>query len=140
MMGLFVSLALSFHSNYTVGSGSALVPRLPAARYEIGEKIMTVIEHDFGKKDRETIKRFTKLTTLEAQHEANVLANPIPYLERADERISQLEMALLEAVRAAPDKQTEPGAEKIEVDRAEYERLLQCRDIIAKTLTRLGIT
>ncbi len=39
---------------------------------------VTIIEHDFGKKGRDTVRRFTKLITLEAQHEANVLANPQP--------------------------------------------------------------
>jgi hypothetical protein len=49
---------------------------------------MSVIRYDFGKKDRDSVRRFTQLTSLEAQHEAKVLANPLPYLERANERIS----------------------------------------------------
>jgi hypothetical protein len=102
---------------------------------------MTIIEHDFGKKDRETVKRFTQLMSLEAQHEAKVLANPVPYLERANERMSQLEMALLDAGNAAkftlgedlhPEK-----PETILVDKAEYERLLRCRDIVDQAIAKL---
>jgi hypothetical protein len=103
---------------------------------------MTVIEHDFGKKNRESVRRFTELTSLEAQHEAKVLANPLPYLERANERISQLEMALLEAsnasrftIGAKPDPVEEP--EQILVDKAEYERLIRCRDIVEAAIAKL---
>ncbi len=102
---------------------------------------MRVIEHDFGKKDRDSVRRFTQLTSLEAQHEAKVLANPLPYLERANERISQLEMALLEAGNAARFTiGTDPGsaaAEAILVDKAEYERLIRCRDIVEAAVAKL---
>jgi hypothetical protein len=100
---------------------------------------MSVIEHDFGKKDKEKIRRFTKLLTLEAQHEANVLANPLPYLERADERITQLEMALTEAANAAAYDQPnyEPTGETIEVDKAEYERLQRCKQLLDAAVAKL---
>jgi hypothetical protein len=103
---------------------------------------MTVIEHNFGKKDRDSVRRFTELTSLEAQHEAKVLANPLPYLERANERISQLEMALLDAGNAAKftlgadEKQGEAG-EQVLVDKAEYERLLRCRAIVDAAIAKL---
>jgi hypothetical protein len=101
---------------------------------------MTIIEHDFGKKDRDSIKRFTKLTSLESQHEAKVLANPLPYLDRANERISQLEMALRDAVNAAnliwgADPTLEP--EKLIVDKAEYLRLLRCKEHVEAALLKL---
>lgn len=101
---------------------------------------MSVIEHDFGKKNRDSVRRFAQLTSLEAQHEAKVLANPLPYLERANERISQLEMALLEAGNAArftlgAEDAAEP--EQILVDKAEYERLIRCRDIVEATIAKL---
>ncbi|WOJ89004.1 hypothetical protein RZS28_14500 [Methylocapsa polymorpha] len=106
------------------------------------ERAMTIIEHDFGKKDRDSVRRFAKLTTLEAQHEAKVLANPLPYLERANERISQLEMALQDAGNAAkftlggePEPAAEP--EKILVDKAEYERLLRCKELVEAALAKL---
>jgi len=104
---------------------------------------VSVIEHDFGKKDRDSVRRFTQLTSLEAQHEAKVLANPLPYLERANERISQLEMALLEAGNAARftiGAEAEPtavAAESILVDKAEYERLIRCRDIVEAAVAKL---
>lgn len=100
---------------------------------------VTIIEHDFGKKDRDTVRRFTKLITLEAQHEAKVLANPLPYLERATERISQLEMALLDASRALDPQPGEPPApeQKIEIDQAEYERLLRCKEIVKEAAEKL---
>jgi len=101
---------------------------------------MTVIEHDFGKKDRESVKRFAKLISLEAQHEAKVLANPLPYLERANERISQLEMALLEAGNAAKfTLGADPAAapEMILVDKADYARLLRCKELVEAALEKL---
>ncbi len=100
---------------------------------------MTIIEHDFGKKNRDTVRRFTKLITLEAQHEAKVLANPIPYLERATERISQLEMALLDAARALepqPGEQPAPS-ETVEIDKKEYERLLRCKELLKEAVEKL---
>lgn len=102
---------------------------------------MSVIRYDFGKKDRDSVRRFTQLTSLEVQHEAKVLANPLPYLERANERISQLEMALLEAGNAARftiGVDAEPEwTENILVDKAEYERLIRCRDIVEAAIAKL---
>jgi len=101
---------------------------------------MTIIEHDFGKKGRDKVRRFAQLLSLEAQHEAKVLANPIPYLERATERISQLEMALLEASNAANFTLGEKPAsepEKVEIDKGEYERLLRCKTLVENAIKKL---
>lgn len=100
---------------------------------------MTIIEHDFGKKDRDTVRRFTKLITLEAQHESKVLANPLPYLERATERISQLEMTLLDAARALDPQPGEPASsgETVAVDKAEYARLLRCKELLQQAIEKL---
>jgi hypothetical protein len=101
---------------------------------------VSVIEHDFGKNDREKVRRFAELTSLEAQHEAKVLANPLPYLERANERISQLEMALSEAGNAARftiGADAFASRETVLVDKAEYERLIRCRDIIEAAIAKL---
>lgn len=100
---------------------------------------VTIIEHDFGKKGRDTVRRFTKLITLEAQHEANVLANPLPYLERATERISQLEMCLLDAARATDPQPGEPpsNGDTVTVDKAEYERLLRCKALLKELVEKL---
>ncbi len=110
---------------------------------------MSIIEHDFGKEKRQTARRFRTLLTLDALHEANVRANPVPYLERASERIYQLEKTLFEAAQAAkppldkppldkPPSGERPSPQTIEVDRAEYQRLLDCRSIVEKGLARFG--
>ncbi len=89
---------------------------------------MSVIERDFGKKQRQLIRRFRQLLALDALHEANIKANPVPYLERASERIYQLERALFEAARTAtvPAGDTSTPREQIRVDRLEYEALRRC--------------
>jgi hypothetical protein len=100
---------------------------------------MSVIKHDFGLTKHQTARRFRKLLSLDALHDANVRANPIPYLERASERIFQLEKTLFEAAQAAEPASGEPASpETIEVDKAEYQRLLNCRSIVEKGLAQLG--
>jgi hypothetical protein len=101
-------------------------------------KIMSIIEHDFGKKKRQIVRRFTTLLSLDALHEANVKANPLPYLERASERIYQLEKTLFEAAAAAEGPALpRPSPETIVIDKAEYHRLLNCRAIIEEALTHV---
>ena len=100
---------------------------------------MSIIEHDFGMKKRQAARRFRALLGLAAVHEANIEANPVPYLERASERIYQLERALQEAAdAAAPPSSEPPQAKTIEVDEAEYLRLLNCRTIVEKALAELN--
>jgi hypothetical protein len=102
---------------------------------------MSVIKPDFGKTKQQTARRFRKLLSLDALHDANVRANPIPYLERASERIFQLEKTLFEAAQAAHAPPGEPPSRQtIEVDKAEYQRLLDCRTIIEDALAKLGST
>ncbi|MGA7810190.1 hypothetical protein [Bradyrhizobium sp.] len=100
---------------------------------------MSVIDHDFGLQERQAARRFTKLLSLDALHEANVRANPVPYLERASERIFQLEKALVEAAQATAPPEGDPApAETILVDKADYQRLLNCRAIIEKAVVELA--
>jgi hypothetical protein len=100
---------------------------------------MSVIKHDFGLEKHKTTRRFRKLLSLDALHDANVRANPVPYLERASERIFQLERTLFEAAQAAAPPSDEPASPKtIEVAEAEYQRLLQCRIIVERGLAQLG--
>lgn len=96
---------------------------------------MTVIERDFGKKKRDTVRRFRELLSLDALHEHNIQANPLPYLERASERIFQLERALFEAAQVftGPVEET-PSGERIRIDKLEYERLLRCREVVEQAL------
>jgi hypothetical protein len=99
---------------------------------------MAIIKHDFGLKKRRSLGRFRKLLKLDALHEANVRANPLPYLERASERIYRLEKALFEAAQAAKAPFDEaPSQETIEVRKVEYQRLLDCRSIVEKALIDL---
>ena len=85
---------------------------------------MSVIPHDFGADKRRTQRRFRKLLCLDALHEANVEANPLPYLERASERIFQQEKALFEAVLASrPAAGEDAGRETVTIDAGEYRRL-----------------
>ncbi len=95
---------------------------------------MSVIEHDFGLANRLTERRFGKLLELDALHEANIRANPLPYLERASERIFRLQAAMFEAIQAAkpPMPGAAPGVENVLVDKAEYQRLKTCLALLEK--------
>ncbi|MGY3454429.1 hypothetical protein [Bradyrhizobium sp. USDA 4353] len=97
---------------------------------------MTVIEHDFGMQQRQVERRFRTLLSLDALHEANVRANPIPYLERASERIYQLEKALFDALQVAPPEADADG-ETVTIGRAELRRLQQCRAIVESAYAQL---
>lgn len=99
---------------------------------------MSIVKHDFGGRKRHTIRRFRKLLNLDALHEANIQANPLPYLERASERIFQLESALREAVAASRPART-PGSAPVTltVDEAEHAALLRCRTILEKACAEI---
>jgi len=100
---------------------------------------MVVIKHDFGVKECRSTGRFRKLLKLDALHEANVNANPLPYLERASERIYQLENALFEAAQAARRPFGDANSqETIKVDKADYQRLIACRSIVEKAFVDLS--
>lgn len=101
---------------------------------------MSVIKHDFGLDRQQAPRRFRKLLSLGALHEANVRANPVPYLERASERIFQLEKVLFEAVEAgkacsgaAPSADTDT----VTVDRGHYQQLLKCFAIVEAGFAKL---
>ncbi len=75
---------------------------------------------------------------LGALHEANIRSNPLPYLERASERIFQLEKLLFEAVEAATSQSAPPASsEMISVSKTEFDRYLACLAIIENGLARL---
>jgi len=98
---------------------------------------MGVIEHDFGHAKRLKERRFAKLLELDALHEANIRANPLPYIERASERIFRLRQVMFEALQAA---QPSPSGidEKILVDRSEYQRLKNCHALLQEGFARYG--
>jgi hypothetical protein len=99
---------------------------------------MSVIRHNFDTENRTKARRLRTLLRLSALHEANIHANPLPYLERASERIYQLERILFEAVEAAtsPSGPQSPR-EMINVSKAEYQRFLACLAIIENGLVQL---
>jgi len=101
---------------------------------------MTVIEHDFGHAGRIAERRFNQLLELDALHEANIRANPLPYLERASERIFRLQEVLFDALQAAKGGDVTPASTEdlFQVSRAEYERLKKCLDIIEKGYAAYG--
>lgn len=99
---------------------------------------MSVIKHDFGSAGGRAARRLRTLLELGALHEANIRGNPLPYLERASERIFQLERILFEAVEAATSQSTPAtSSEMISVSKAEYDRYLACLAIIKNGLEKL---
>jgi hypothetical protein len=100
---------------------------------------MRIIRHDFGKEKRLRVRRFREFLGIDALHEANIRANPLPYLERASERIYQLEKVLFEAVQAAKPSQNQASSDElIEVNKTEYQRLLTSLAIVEAGLSTLG--
>jgi len=100
---------------------------------------MSIIKADFGVEKRMAARRLRTLLSLSALHEANVRANPVPYLERASERIYQLEKALFEAAQAArPCEDEPPDAEALTIGKREYLSLLACRDIVETALKQIA--
>ena len=99
---------------------------------------MSVIRHNFDSENRQAARHLRTLLRLNALHEANIRANPLPYLERASEQIYQLERILFDAVEAATSPSEPPGPrEMISVSRAEYQRFLACLAIIESGLAQL---
>lgn len=102
---------------------------------------MSIIRHDFGLGARRTIQRFRKLLRLDALHEANIRGNPLPYLERASERIDRLEAVLFDAAAAGkPPPASAARAETITIDRAEYARLTACLTVVQRGIAECGLT
>ncbi|MFG1410997.1 hypothetical protein V5G24_07790 [Xanthobacter sp. VTT E-85241] len=101
--------------------------------------MMSIIKADFGAEKRTAARRLRTLLSLSALHEANVRGNPVPYLERASERIYQLEKVLFDAAAAARPSGDEPRtAEPVMIETSEYLCLLACRDIVETALKQLA--
>lgn len=100
---------------------------------------MSVIEHDFGLAARLTERRFARLLELDALHETNIRANPLPYIERASERIFRLQQVLFEALQAAKASAPETTeGESVVVGKAEYLRLKNCLSILENGFAAYG--
>lgn len=99
-----------------------------------------VIGHDFGKKARETVARFSRLTGIIEQYEADVLANPLKHIELANIRISKLNRLIRNArdTLRAPlpawvphnGPLAYPDIETVNVPKDEYERLRACANAV----------
>jgi hypothetical protein len=99
---------------------------------------MSVIQHNFDTQNRGAARRLRMLLKLSDLHEANIRANPLPYLERAGERIFQLEKILFDAVEAAASPSgPSASSEMISVSKEEYRRFLACLAIIEDGLAKL---
>jgi hypothetical protein len=101
---------------------------------EEGASGSNIIAHDFGHSKRMTARTLRRQLDLDALHEENVRKNPLPYLERASERIFQLEKALFEAHSAAARQHGSDGGmmDRIDIRQTEYACLIACRDIVAR--------
>jgi hypothetical protein len=97
---------------------------------------MAVITRDFGSQKRTLIRRFAEQLVLEALHEKNIAKNPLPYLERASERIFKLEQMIFEALTAARCD----AAHADDPNAAAHEALLRCRAILERACFELGIS
>lgn len=56
-----------------------------------------VIEHDFGKEDREIVRKFLRLRGLADELEADVLAHPMKHLVMASQEMAKLRRDIFEA-------------------------------------------
>lgn len=100
---------------------------------------MSIISHDFGGEKRHASRKLRRLLDLDALHEANIRDNPLPYLERASERIFQLEAALFDANLALSDTAGPSlSDETVKVNREDFERLLRCAAIVENAFARLA--
>lgn len=101
---------------------------------------MSVIEHDFGINDRLKERRFARLLELDALHEANIRANPLPYLERASDRIFRLQAAIFEAIllAKASNPDAPPPTETVVISKAKHDRLKACLALLEQTYADYG--
>lgn len=102
-----------------------------------------VVPHDFGHEKRHKARRLRRQLDLDGLHEVNIRSNPLPYLERASERIFRLEQALFEANLAVGEAQESEdmadaeGEDRVSLSRTEYDRLQACRAIVRNAFESL---
>lgn len=99
---------------------------------------MSVINHDFGGDKRRATRRFRSLLKLDALHEANIEANPLPYLERASDRIFQLEKTIFEALLAAQSVPAGDTPAMVTITADEYQRMRACIAILETAQAELN--
>ena len=102
-----------------------------------------VVPHDFGHEKRHKARRLRRQLDLDGLHEVNIRSNPLPYLERASERIFRLEQALFEAnlaigdTQEAEDSSVADEEDRVLLSRTEYDRLQACRTIVRNAFETL---
>lgn len=97
-----------------------------------------IISHDFGGEKREAARQLRRFLDLDALHEANIRENPLPYLERANERIFQFQTVLFEAHQALEGSGKEsPKGETVTVDKDQYQRLVKSAQVLEEAYARL---
>lgn len=100
----------------------------------------TVIEVEFGKKQRETIRAFARLLGLVEDYEADVQANPAKYIAMAREEIAWMRRRIEDArevarrpVRAIAADEPIGPLKTVVVPADEWEALQKMRDIVFST-------
>ena len=96
---------------------------------------MAIITRDFGGQKRALVRRFAEQLALEALHEENIAKNPLPYLERASQRMFQLEQMIFAALTAARCD----AAQADDPNAAAHEALLRCRAILERACADMDI-
>jgi hypothetical protein len=100
-----------------------------------------IIDHDFGKEDREHARRLAKLLRLVDETEKDLLANPGKYFDMASKKIAEQELllrALSDAIRTAWMVKLEPSHEPpaylppdiLRIDRRDYEAYQTIKELL----------
>jgi hypothetical protein len=97
---------------------------------------MEVIQHDFGKEHRETVRRFARLLKLVEDRDADVLRDPLKYLKQAGDEIVRLQAFIrdLTELTYSPvqnylrSNDPSPHFDTVQMMKGEYDRLKAIKD------------
>jgi len=98
-----------------------------------------IISHDFGKKDRDFVRRLSRLSGLWQDHVDDVMRNPIPHLQAASKVVCELKDQIERARLASynqivitdyDDFVPPPYLSTINVSKDEWDRLQEMKRII----------
>jgi hypothetical protein len=102
-----------------------------------------IVEHDFGKDDREHARRFARLLNLAGRAEKDILSDPVKHIQMAAQLLAEKEdliNRLRDALRipwmvdmARPVTDEPPGLhrpETIVIDRRDYEALQAIKGLL----------
>ncbi len=97
----------------------------------------TVIQHDFGKEERESARRFARLVGLVEERNQDILANPIKYLDQAHDEIVRLRLFIEELIDLTYSETTMTVSNRLSrcaapetmlVKKCDYEAFVAIRD------------